>query len=180
MVRLVLGNKGGRVGVPSWKDHSDSSGGLLIVSLHLLAIYSSRFAFRLIPAALCWPKGSPNWPQLTTSSTCLKDLRFWPGVGRFHQMLNFDNDGFLNLLLHNFLVFKMPTFWSEMTPHPLRIFFENSSISEKKGFPKEGILATDATRHPKLLKIGPNHGCHAYRYSCCKGRLQILLCGFCP
>ena len=28
---------------------------------------------------------------------------------RFHQMFNFDNDEFLNLLLHSFLVFKMPT-----------------------------------------------------------------------
>ena len=60
-----------------------------------------------------------------------------------------------------------------MIPHPLQKNFENSSISEKTGFPKEGILAIDATRHPKLLEIGPNHGCHAYRYSCCKSLSAI-------
>ena len=32
MVRLVLGNKGGRIGVPSGKDHGDSSGGFSMLN----------------------------------------------------------------------------------------------------------------------------------------------------
>ena len=64
MVRLVLGNKGWRVGVPSekgsqwffWRDaHCLSSP---------IGNLQSQVSLQVDTCCLSWPKGSPNWPQL--------------------------------------------------------------------------------------------------------------------
>ena len=37
--------------------------------------------------------------------------------------------------------------------------FKGAGTSETPGQTKEELSANDTSRHPKVLKIGPNHGC---------------------